>query len=119
MANKPDKFGIKFWLDFDSSFKYLVNRFPYLGKNDHRPANQPVSEHIVLRLMNPYLGKVHNITTNTPVKLAEKLESKKTSIVGTMNRIRRDIPQEIKSSKVPFHSAKILRNNNMTLTMYQ
>ena len=32
MANKPDKFGIKFWLAvFVKSF-YSLNEFPYLGK---------------------------------------------------------------------------------------
>ena len=122
MANKPDKFGVKFWLAVDASSKYLLNGFPYLGKDARRPSNQPISEYIVLQLMDPYLGKGRNVTTDnffTSVKLAEKLEKKKTSIVGTMNRIRREIPQEIKTMKAPLHSTKILRNNNMTLTVYQ
>lgn len=122
MANKPDKFGVKFWLAVDAKSKYLVNGFPYLGKDAHRPSNQPVSEYIVLQLMDPYLGKGRNVTTDnffTSVRLAEKLQEKKTSIVGTMNRIRREIPQEIKTCKAPLHSTKILRNNNMTLTVYQ
>ena len=68
--------------------------------------------------MDPYLGTGRNVTTDnffTSVKLAEKLEKKKTSIVETMNRIRREIPQEIKTMKTPLLSTKILRNNNMTL----
>jgi hypothetical protein len=32
MANKPDKFGIKFWMLVDNDIKYLCNAFPYLGK---------------------------------------------------------------------------------------
>ena len=37
MANKPDKFGIKFWKLIDDT-KYLCNAFPYLGKDELRSA---------------------------------------------------------------------------------
>lgn len=122
MASKPDKFGIKFWLAVDAKSKYLVNGFPYLGKDEHRPANESLSEYVVLQLMGPYLGKGRNVTTDnffTSVKLAEKLEKKKTTIVGTMNRVRREIPPEIKSLKAPLHETTVLKNKNLTLTVYQ
>ena len=32
MPDKPDKFGIKFWMAVDAETKYLCNSFPYLGK---------------------------------------------------------------------------------------
>ena len=64
MANKPDKFGVKFWLAVDVSSKYLLNGFPYLGKDARRPANQPISEYIVLQLMDPYHGKERNVITD-------------------------------------------------------
>ncbi len=35
IANKHDKFGIKFWLLADVDSKYLLNGFPYLGKDEH------------------------------------------------------------------------------------
>ena len=38
MANKPDKFGIKFWSAFDVEFKYIPKAIPYFGKDDARPA---------------------------------------------------------------------------------
>ena len=101
---------------------YLLNGFPYIGKDDHRPSNQTLSEHIVLKLMDPYLGKGRNATTDnffTSVKLAKQLEAKETSIVGTMNRIRREIPIEIKSMKAAIYSSTIFKSNNMTLTVYQ
>jgi len=40
MANKPDKFGIKFWMLVDNDTKYLRNAFPYLGKDELRSANE-------------------------------------------------------------------------------
>jgi hypothetical protein len=39
MANKPDKSGIKSWLAADGKSKYLLNGFPYLGKDEHQPAD--------------------------------------------------------------------------------
>ena len=33
-ANKPDKFGIKFWMAVDIERKYLFNGFPYVGKDE-------------------------------------------------------------------------------------
>ncbi|XP_041641302.1 uncharacterized protein LOC121508476 [Cheilinus undulatus] len=54
MANKPNKFGIKFWLAADVDTKYLLNGFPYLGKDEARPAHQRLGESVVLRLLEPY-----------------------------------------------------------------
>ena len=96
MANKPDKFGIKFWMAVDAESHYLVNGFPYLGKNEHRPQNQSLSEYIVLKLVEPYLNKGRNVTCDnffTSLKLAKSIKAKKTSIVGTMNKIRPEIPK--------------------------
>ena len=42
MANKPDKFGFTYWLAVDASSNYLLNGFPYLETDAHRPSNQPV-----------------------------------------------------------------------------
>ena len=36
MPNKPDKFGIKFWLAVDVDTKYILNAIPYLGKEESR-----------------------------------------------------------------------------------
>lgn len=36
-----------------------------------------------------------------------------------MNRIRREIPPEIKSLKAPLHENTVLKNTNLTLTVYQ
>ncbi|KAM3864755.1 activating transcription factor 7-interacting protein 1-like [Diretmus argenteus] len=44
MANEPDKFSITFWLAADVNSKYVVNGFPYLGKDENRPAHQHLGE---------------------------------------------------------------------------
>ena len=53
MANKPDKFGIKFWLAVDVKSKYILNAIPYLGKDEARPAIQRLSESVVIKLVKP------------------------------------------------------------------
>jgi len=76
MPNKPDKFGIKFWI--------LAELNPYLGKDDQRVA--ALETHIVLTLMEPYFGRGYNVTVDnffTSVELAKKLLEKRTSLVGT------------------------------------
>ncbi|KAF2888432.1 hypothetical protein ILUMI_17741, partial [Ignelater luminosus] len=91
MANKPDKFGIKFWMLADVKSKYMCNAFPYLGKDELRPEGESLPENVVIRLMEPYLRTGRNVTTDnffTSFKLAERLKAMQTSIVGAMKRTR-------------------------------
>lgn len=122
MANKPDKFGIKFWILADVNSKYMCNGFPYLGKDDMRPGDVRVSEHVVMKLAEPFLKKGRNITTDnffTCVSLAEKLKSADTSLVGTVNKARKEIPRDVQYSKAPLYDTKIMKHNSITLTVYQ
>lgn len=122
MAYKPNKFGIKFWLAVDVESRYLLNGFPYLGKDKCRPTDQSLSENIVLTLAEPFLDKGRNIITDnffTSVSLAKKLKMRNTSLVGTVNRSRREIPPEIKNAKFPLYQSSILKHDNVTLTIYQ
>ncbi|KAF2884476.1 hypothetical protein ILUMI_21693 [Ignelater luminosus] len=102
MSNKPDKFGIKFWIPVDTKSKYVLNAFSYLGKDETRPQDQALSENVVLRLLEPFTKKGKNVTTDNffaSVKLAEKLAKLNTTIVGTMNRSRREVQELVKSSR--------------------
>ena len=62
MANKPDKFGQKFWLIVDVNSKYLYNGFPYVGKDETRATSTSLSTDVVLKLIEPLAncGK-HNL----------------------------------------------------------
>ena len=44
MAQKPDKFGIKFWLAVDLSSKYVLYGFLYLGKEEEWPVHVTVEK---------------------------------------------------------------------------
>ena len=91
MANKPDKFGIKFWIAVDLESKYILNAIPYLGKDETRPGTQRLSESVVIKLVKPYLDKGRNVTTDffTSTHLATQLRKKKKSLVGTLNKYER------------------------------
>ena len=64
MQNKPDKFGVKFWIAADVKTKYMLHSFPYVGKDDSRPAQVTLGEQVVLRLTEPYRKTVRNFTTD-------------------------------------------------------
>ncbi|XP_048857205.1 uncharacterized protein LOC125724512 [Brienomyrus brachyistius] len=85
IATKPDKFGIKFWVACDLKSKYICNVLPYLGKDPSCPSGERLSENVVMRLMEPFLDKGRNVTTDnffTSLSLAQKLLSRKTTILG-------------------------------------
>uniref|UniRef100_A0A8C5HAB4 PiggyBac transposable element-derived protein domain-containing protein n=1 Tax=Gouania willdenowi TaxID=441366 RepID=A0A8C5HAB4_GOUWI len=96
IATKPDKFGIKFWVACDLKTKYICNVLPYLGKDPSRPSEERLSESVVMKLMEPFMDKGRTVTTDnffTSLTLARRLLSRKTTILGTVNKIRREIPQ--------------------------
>ena len=122
MAQKPDKYGQKFWMLVDRTSKYMLNAFPYLGKDEERPDNDRLADFVIMKLMDPYLNKGRNITCDnyfTSKILAEQLGGKKTSIIGTVDKKRREIPADVKKAKETLYDTCALKNGNMTLTVYQ
>ena len=114
IANKPDKFGIKFWLLVCVTSKYIVNGYPYTGSDSLRNKNQSVGEHVVSRLMEHLLRKGKNVTTDnyfTSLKLAASLQAKATSLVGTLNRNMREVPPTAKNGNQPLHSTILFQND--------
>ena len=95
MANKTDKFGIKFWLLADAQSKYLCNGKPYLGRDPSRSRCSDLPGDVCLILLQPSYKKGYNVTTNnyfTSLKLAEELKQKKTIILGTTWKQRLEVP---------------------------
>lgn len=124
MPNKPDKFGIKFWLASDVSSKYIVNGFPYLGKDEGRESSVPLGEFVTLKLAEPYTGHGKNITADnffTSASLASKLLAKKTTLVGTIRRNKRELPKlarQAKDSMTRF-STILYKSNDFILSIYK
>lgn len=122
MASKPDKYGQKYWMAVDKDSKYVINAFPYLGKNEARPSDERLGDFVVKELVKPYLNKGRNVTCDnffTSLHLAENLKSKKTSLVGTVNKARREIPGCMKNAREELHSTKAFAKDDITLTVYR
>lgn len=124
MKSKPDKFGIKFWLAADVKTKYLVNAFPYLGKDDDRPQDKSLGEYVVMKLADPYLNAGRCFTTDnffTSLKLANSLFEKKSTLVGTMKVFKREVPkrERNKKDKMTKFSTSLYKSGNCTLTVYK
>ena len=124
MANKPDKFGLKFWLAVDVENKYLFNGFPYVGKDNTRSSHMPVPTDVVLKLMAPLFQWGYNVTCNNYFALLGhvlKIIKKKCSLVGTLHQNRRELPEECKKKK-ELHETELFKYDGqmaITLTFYQ
>ena len=82
IPQKPDKYGIKFWLAVDCKSKYFLNGFPYLGKDEEWPASMTLGNYIIQKITGKKLfwGKGHNITCDsffTSINSAKFLLTKK------------------------------------------
>ena len=89
MLNKPDKFGMNFWILAEVSSKYVCNILPCLGTLEKEQRNgRPLSEIVVMRLTsNLDKNGGYNITTDnffTSVYLAGLLSQQNMTIVGTV-----------------------------------
>ena len=99
MANKPDKFGLKFWMMVDADSKYLYNGFPYLGKDDTRDTSVSVLTDVVMKLMRPLFKHGCNVTCDdlfTSLDLALHVAKENCNLVGTILQNRRELPQAAK-----------------------
>lgn len=117
MPNKPDKFGIKFWILAEVSSKYCYNIQPYLGKDENR--HEKLGTHVVMNLCKPLFGQGYNLCTDnffTSKDIALKLMSEKTSLVGTVRSNKRELP---KLPKLSLFESYFLRSGQMHLTIYQ
>lgn len=76
---------------------------------------------MVLKLAEPFLGKGRNITTDNffiSLELAKALKAKKTSLIGMINKSRRELPPSVKEQR-ELHTTEVLQCDSATLTVYQ
>ncbi|XP_014189616.2 piggyBac transposable element-derived protein 3 [Haplochromis burtoni] len=96
IATKPDKFGIKFWMATDLDTKYVCSASPYLGKDPNHRKGERLAENVVMKLMEPFLDDRRNVTTDnffTSLSLSHRLLQRKTTLLGTVNKVQRELPQ--------------------------
>ena len=85
MPNKPDKYGIKFWVLVNVKSKYVANITPYLvAQEKEQRGNVPLGESVVVEIIEHIKDKRYNICCDnffTSLPLAEKLLQAKFSLV--------------------------------------
>ena len=118
MPNKPDKFGIKFWLLVKVSSKYFCNGKPYLGKDPTRNVKNYLPTDVCFWLMQPFLRKEYHVTI---ISLANKLKAEKTTLLETIRKQRKEVPKvEKMMTGKPLYLSEIYQSpSNATLTVYK
>ena len=95
VPNKPDKYGMKFWVLADVETKYVSNIDVYLGaQGKEQRGGVPLAESVAVNFCKHIKGKGYNISCDnffTLLPVAEKLARDKLSIVGTMRKNRREL----------------------------
>lgn len=102
LPSKPDKYGIKLWACADPANMYTLNMLPYLGRDETRDKSVPVGTHVVLKLTEQLNGSGRNVTCDnffTSIMLADKLYSRRLTLLGTMKSNLREIPVEFKPAR--------------------
>ena len=124
MPNKPDKFGIKFWLAFDVESKYLYNGFSNLGKDWTRSGDDSLPTDVVMKLMIPLFRQGFNVTCDnffTSLNLLLKLAKRQCSLLATIPANRKKIPDLLKKKRM-LHStmaAHSTGDTTKTIISYQ
>jgi hypothetical protein len=123
MPNKPDKFGIKFWILCDAELKYILNIAPYVGKDEAKKTSDLQGEHTVKQLIKSYEHKGHCVTCDnffTSQALAHDLLDVKTTLIGTIRKSKKELPPIVRENK-ELHSTLFLqdRERGTMLTIYQ
>ena len=93
-----------------------------MGEDEERPANVRLADHVVMHLMEPYINKGHNVTTDNffkSIKLCKDLASKRTSIVETVNKICRELPNLVQDVGSQIYSTSLHAHNGITMTTYK
>ena len=103
MPNKPDKYGVKFWVLTDVETKYVSNIDVYLENLEkERRVDAPLAVSMVVNLCKHIKRKSYNITCDnffTSLPVAKKLTRDKLSIVGTMQKSRRKLCKKMTESE--------------------
>lgn len=98
MKNKPNKYGLKFYVLSDAESGYILNMELYTGKLGD--TDNSINS-LMLRLCENYLDKGHTIYMDrfySSPTLFDLLWSKKTLAVGTVMKNKKELPVAIKST---------------------
>lgn len=106
----------------DVNNKYIINGFPYLGKDERRKYLISLEEFIVLKLMESFTECIKNVITDNFFRSGHKI-AKNTTIVGTIRGNKRELSKLTKERKktkwLCFQAKKPYKSNHICLTVYK
>lgn len=126
LPNKPAKYGLKIFALVDSKMRYTYNMEVYCAKQPEGPfqiSNSPSD--VVKRLMSTLMNSGRNLTTDnwyTSIPLANDLLKEKITLVGTLRKNKREIPNEFlpqTAKKREVNSSIFGFQNDLTLVSYK
>ena len=124
MSNKPDEFGIKFWLAVDAETKYLFNSFPYLWKDESKDTFVSLPKYVVTKRMQLIFKRGYNVTCDNffgIFDVALHLADQKCNNVGTVRQNQKELPEATKKKQQQHETtlSASVQTATVTLTSYQ
>lgn len=106
LPSKPGKYGILLRTVADASYRYMWKMWPYSGRPEEPDQSPPHVQlpsvmDMVKYLVEDVAGTGRNVTLDrffTSVPLAEDLMASRLTMVGTVNRGRKLLPEEMKKT---------------------
>ena len=101
IPSKPDKYGFKIFWECDSRSFYPLRAKEYLGKEGNQ-RQKGLGKKLILQLREPYQRSNRNITADNffcDLELALELKAKGLTLVGTLRKNKRCLPQEFLPSR--------------------
>ena len=102
IPKKPTKWGIKVFVNAESSSGYVLKHQVYAGSSCASEDDTSTTHGIVMNLMEKYLNKNHKLFTDnfyTSLLLCQELNDKGTYLCGTVQPKRKHYPKKLKVCK--------------------
>jgi len=125
IRSKPNQFGIKVFILADALTGYVYNWKIYTGAERHQNMNrenensqrsQPVIQKTVMELTNNLANLGHIVCFDSNysyIQIFQQLARKSIGCIGTLNKARRGIPDDIKSPNLGARESVFRRNGNI------
>lgn len=124
IPSKPNKYGLKVFAACDAKTFYTSAMEVYVGTQPEGPYRVGNSaQNVVERLCEHIFQSKRNITTDnwfTSIPLAESLKSKGLTLLGTIRKNKKELPQEMvtRNASRPIGSSMFAFQESTTLVSY-